>query len=127
MTLTQHYRIAVTLLALAGLVGFAGCVMVSLLMTAFACDNPPGGDTTICFIVGGGFLLLSALCLALPPWLAAAGLFRRRAGYRRLALICAVAMCVLFIPIGTFAGGYILYVLLKLDPSGTYFHPAANA
>lgn len=121
MTLTNHYRLAGVLLILASLLGLAGAVFMGLLMAAFACDNPPHGDHTICYVVGGGFFLVITLFLALPPLLAAIGLLRRKLKARRLALICAGALGVLFIPIGTVAGGYILYVLLKLDPDKKFF------
>ena len=121
MTLNNHYRLVSVLLILASLMGLAGAVMMGLLMSAFACDNPPHGDSMICYVIGGGFFLILALFLALPPLWAAIGLLRYKAKSRRLALICAGVLCVLFIPIGTIAGAYILYVLLKLDPDQKFF------
>ena len=78
----------------------------------------------ICLMIGGGFFIILSLLLGLPPLRAAIGLWQRNAKSRRLALICAGVLCVLFIPIGTLAGGYMLYVLLKIDPEQTYFTEA---
>ena len=121
MTLSKHYRIIGILLIVLSLIALAGSVMVGLLMGAFACDHPPGGDMTICFVFGGGTILFGFLMLALPPLLTAIGVFRRNPKMRRRVIICSIVFCLLFIPIGTIAGAYMLYVMLKLDPDGTYF------
>lgn len=122
MRLTNHYRMIVILLLLTAVLATAGCVMMGLLMGTFACDHPPNGTMTLCFVIGGGFLLVSLLLFALPPLWLAVGIARRQAPFRRRALMGAVVLGIVLIPIGTLAGGYMLFVMLKLDPEGRYFH-----
>ena len=121
MTLTKHYRLIAILLFCASLLALACSAIFGLLMGVFACDNPPNGDVTICLVFGGGAILIGSLLLALSPLWAAVGLFKRNLKSRRLALICAGVLCVMFIPIGTIAGSYMLYVMLKLDSEKKYF------
>lgn len=127
MSLTTHYRIVAVLLIAMSLLALSASAVMGLLMGAFACDNPPGGDTTICLVVGGGFILFGALILALPPLWTAIGILRRQRKMRQRAQIMAAIACILFIPIGTIAGLYMFYVIRRLDPDGNYFSDPGNS
>lgn len=113
-----HVKVVGWLHVLESVLYIGGAVLIVIFFSGLGvmADDPQAlGILSIVGVVGGGFLLLIGVPVAMAGW----GLLHQTSWSRVLAMVLAVLGLFLF-PIGTIVGVYVLWVLTS-PPAAAYF------
>lgn len=116
----QHIKIAAVLQILYGAFAlFIAVLVFAILMGAGILS----GDRTAALVTGTLGVVIGTIffVLAIPSFIAGAGLLKRRE-WARIVTIILSCIHLLSFPVGTIVGGYSLWVLLQ-DQARPYFRP----
>jgi hypothetical protein len=112
VTSEEHNRyLAWAFIAHGGFQLFVLLLMMSVFGLVFAIPSEPGGPPAGFFIVLFGFIFLFQTLFAVPSFVAAYSLFKRKR-WARIASILAGVLSAMNVPIGTAVCGYALWFFL---------------